>query len=224
VDAHELHVWTACPQDFDAEGIASLMPLLDDEERERCARFRFAQDRRAYIVSHAMRRAALSRVLGASPSTIGFHHDTQGKPVLSAPRADGIFFSHSRRRDTVAIAVTRLGPVGIDVESAEAQADGSELLDRHVRATDPRKFPLYWTALEAFWKAEGTGLDEDHQRIECSPDPSRAFPISFEGELAGPRAMARALTPPGGCVTTVAILGANEFNLTHHHCNSAREI
>jgi 4'-phosphopantetheinyl transferase len=179
----------ARPRDFAGE-TASLEPLLDAAERDAARRFRDELDRDAYVVVHALRRALLADETRLHADAIRIGHDSRGQPFLAAPGGDAIHFSHSRHRNAVACAVTRAAPVGIDVEYIDERRADAGLLVPFMDlaaggAVDAPGFYRHWTALEAFWKACGTGLAEGQPRIRCTRQARGRFDISFEsGEPA----------------------------------------
>jgi phosphopantetheinyl transferase len=210
----QLEVWTARPADFGATLVQDLDPLLDDSERARAARFRHEADRRAYALAHALRRSVLAGWLAVDPREICFSQAPGGRPVLLAPGGDTLFFSHARSRDVVACAVTRLAPVGIDVEAAHAGGVDEQMISRFVvpgsdigLAQDERiaRFYLDWTALEAFWKAEGKGLADGNPRVECRQAAGGRFEIWLEGDARGPRARVFPIPHSPGSLITLAI-------------------
>lgn len=188
--------------------------LLDEAERERAARFKHEADHRSYVLAHALRRAVLARWLAIDPREIVFSQEPGGRPVLAHPRDHSLHFSHSRTRDAVACAVTRLAPVGIDAQTAQAREADDELIARFVVLGDeggPRgftqdertsRFYFYWTALEAFWKAEGKGLADGNPRIECRTNARGQFEAWLEGDSDAPRARLFPIErSPGSCIT-----------------------
>jgi 4'-phosphopantetheinyl transferase len=185
----EVRVACARPRDFAGE-TASLESLLDAAEREAARRFRNELDRDAYVVAHALRRALLADETRLETGTIRIGHDSRGQPFLAVPGGDAIHFSHSRQRNAVACAVTRSAPIGIDVEYIDPGRADAGLLSRFMDlaaggAADAYGFYRHWTALEAFWKACGTGLAEGQPRIRCAMRARNRFDISFEsGEPA----------------------------------------
>lgn len=236
----------ADPRRFEESRAGDLLRLLDAAERERLGRFRHPADARAYLLAHAMRRAAVARALGAPPADVGFSDDRHGKPLVEGARGPGIFFSHSRRREGVACVVTRAAAVGIDVESEAAQHEGPDfaLLDPYMELPEParraadmgpdqgRQFRCYWTALEAYWKAQGTGLASSNPRVRCTRSPSGEFEVAVAGD--SPSRRARVFFLPSSNELTVAIAlklsdeaGATQehsFEFDVYHCNSSMEI
>jgi len=165
-----VEVWTARPQALGKEACESLAGVLGQDERDRAARLRFEADRHAFVVSRAMRRVAIGLALGADAQDLRFGTGAQGEPTLLDPRAGSLSFSLSRTRELVAFALCPGGPVGIDVELVR---DGVEvdLLEPYMDLPEPGEpmgledFYVRWTALEAFWKAQGLGLSRTHPRI-----------------------------------------------------------
>jgi len=238
----------ADPRRFREDSAGDLLRLLDASERERFGRFRHEADARAYMLAHAMRRAGVAKALGVSPGEIVFAHDDKGKPLLEGPHRNDIFFSHSRRREGVACVVTRAGAVGIDVESARAgtEGDGSgfsllapymELPDAARRAADMgpdahRQFRCYWTALEAYWKAQGTGLATSNPRVQCTRNPGGEFEVAIAGNPPSQRANVFFVPSAHELTVAVALQLSNESIAPRHksfrcqvlHCNSSMEI
>jgi phosphopantetheinyl transferase len=247
-DAPPLSVllWMADPRRFQEARAGDLLRLLDAGERERLARFKHEADARAYLLVHAMRRAAVARALDTSPTEIAFSHDSNGKPLLEGPRRGDIFFSHSRRREGVACVVTSAGAVGIDVESGRGDGDesGLALLAPYMVLPDParraadmgpdaeRQFRCYWTALEAYWKAQGTGLAASNPRVQCTRDPAGEFEVAIAGDPPSRRARVFFLPSSNQLTVAVALQLSHEANASQrhsfdfrvHHCNSSMEI
>jgi 4'-phosphopantetheinyl transferase len=193
VEEYGVQVWTAQPAELDEAQWPALGLLLDEAEELRSRQFKMAQDRRAYVLAHALRRAALACALAVAPHEIVVSHEAGGKPVLAGPAAKGaIFFSHSRSRDAVVFALSHAAPIGIDVASVDTANADFDLLARFVAlpeakrreaelGSDPaRQFFFYWTALEAFWKAAGTGLASGNPRIRCQKNRLGTFDILLD--------------------------------------------
>ena len=68
--------------DADAARLDSLFEILAPEERERAARFRFAEHRRQYIICRGTLREILSRYVELNPARIAFVYNRHGKPGL----------------------------------------------------------------------------------------------------------------------------------------------
>jgi 4'-phosphopantetheinyl transferase len=170
-----IEVWTARPDRVDTAACNALARLLDAHERERAASFRFEADRLAFVVAHALRRLALGCAIGVDPAELQFTTDAHGRPLLLGADAGTPAFSLTRSRGLVACAVGHQPSIGVDVELVRpglpasvlepfvAPARGAAFLD------DAPDLFMQWTALEAFWKARGTGLSSTQPRIGLRP-------------------------------------------------------
>lgn len=220
--ASPLQVWTARPADFGRAMPGDLARLLDDAERGRAARFRHESDRRSFVLAHALRRCVLAQWLATDPREIAFSHEPGGRPVLHRPRDERLYFSHSRSRDVIACAVTRIAPVGIDVETTHAGGADGALVARFVVPghdddllapgdNEPAsRFYLHWTALEAFWKAGGKGLADGNPRIELRRNADGRHEVWLEGDSRGPHARLFRLQHSGGACVTLALCSTAE--------------
>ena len=109
-----------------------------------------------------------------------------------------VSISHSG--DVVAVAVTRAGPVGVDVEQFGAAIHRSGLDGLHGIRNSQRRhsaadFYAYWTRKEAVLKATGEGLRRTMNTIDVTP-PRRRPPWFAERQL-GCRVPDDRLTPSG---------------------------
>jgi 4'-phosphopantetheinyl transferase len=116
-------------------------------------------------------RTVLGGYLGVPPVAVEFAYGAFGKPHLGATFASsGIEFNLSTTSRALLIAVTRAGPVGVDVEAATCIPDAQRLVRRFFASSEAtvldalgddhqsRRFLRYWTAKEAYTKALGCGL------------------------------------------------------------------
>lgn len=211
-----VQVWTASPGVLDDVQWSKLEALLDGAERTRADRFKLPADRRSYVLSHGLLRLALAHALATSPAAIVLSHHGSGKPVMRSPRRPHVCFSLARSRLLVACVVTSLGPVGIDVEPIRDGHADFDLLSRFValpiaaihkaeREEDAaRRFFFLWTALEAFWKAQGTGLASGNARICCATNVPGACDIRLEN-MDAPHARIVTVPCADDCAISVAL-------------------
>ena len=194
--APEVHLACARPAHWSAADREALAHLLDEGERAAARRFRFEQDRTAYTIAHAMLKALVAQESGLAPERIELRHDAKGRPFIA--QLPQLHVSLSRSGDAVACAVTRIAPVGIDIEQVDTRPADAGLLGAFVATTEPvttRQFYLQWTALEAFWKACGTGLADGQPRIHCVARSASRFDVHLEhggGACAGRGAVVHA--------------------------------
>jgi 4'-phosphopantetheinyl transferase len=158
------------------------LSLLSSQERDRIGRLLRPEDQRSYGTAHASLRLILGGILGLSPREVEFVSGTSGKPVLSqrAARA-GLDFSISHTREASAIAVSSIGPVGVDIEFCRpihqpiqlaSKLFGNDValrLASNSLGNRDRQFIEVFTAAEAFLKATERVVLENGQ-----------FPVQFE--------------------------------------------
>lgn len=180
LDRDAVHVWLARADVSDA-ACAAAAEILDVEERERAARFRFDDDRRRAIVARATLRRLLGGYLSRDPRALRFRSGASGKPALTD---DALEFNVSHSGVRVAIAVARATPIGIDVECERSMHDIDDIARRYfapVEAAevvgDPARFFAFWTAKEALVKAIGGGLSIGLASFATTPSIDRFTPV-----------------------------------------------
>jgi 4'-phosphopantetheinyl transferase len=159
--------------------------LLDDAERARADRFRFAADRLAYVAAHALLRQILADAVGLAPRDWRFATEPSGKPVIApAFGRPTLKFNLSHTRGMVACAVGWGDDLGVDVEPAHAADAALEIVSRNfapseiarLSALDPRErsvaFTRLWTLKEAYIKATGQGLGLPLDGFAFTLDPT----------------------------------------------------
>lgn len=165
-----------------AVGAADDDALLDEQERERAARFAFERDRRRYVAAHAALRRLLGRRMGQAADTLRFETGAFGKPRLAGERRCSFSLSHSD--DQALVAVSDDDEVGVDLEQLRPLPD-IDALARQCLATRERfhfdatpvaerelAFLRAWTRKEACLKALGTGLHVEPASFEAGIDTS----------------------------------------------------
>jgi phosphopantetheinyl transferase len=135
---------------------------------------------RRRLLARAALRIALARCLGCAPAALRFATDASGKPRLDRP---GPQFSVSSSSDWSLIAVTSLGPVGIDLEGVVALAELEAIVARQftpaqaqeiLKQSGERRLAAFyrcWTRIEAQLKATGVGLAAGLGTTMSDPDP-----------------------------------------------------
>jgi 4'-phosphopantetheinyl transferase len=167
---------------------------LNAAERERAHRLLQEADRARFVAAHALLRTVLASWTGLAPAELAFDARCRvcggrhGKPTLT----DGPHFSLSYAGDRVVVAVTSIGPVGVDVEDhAAVRFDGfdSVVLASAERApVGAAARATVWVRKEAILKATGHGLAFDPSRVEVTaPDgPARLVAWHADDPPAGP--------------------------------------
>jgi len=164
-----LHLWCAYPDDLlDEEAAEACARLLSDEELARWQRYKFDQNRREYLATHALVRTALSSYRPLAPEAWRFKLNDYGKPAVEPdcePR-----FNLSNSTGLVVCLIGEGAEVGVDVEP---RARARSILEIGPRVFSPRERAQLedlrederperalrlWTLKEAYIKARGMGL------------------------------------------------------------------
>jgi 4'-phosphopantetheinyl transferase len=156
--------------------LSRLALLLDEEDRQRIARYRREQDRAVRTAATAALRIVLAERMECSPGSLRFGCGSAGKPYVDG----GPAFNISHSGDRVLIGVAAEGRLGVDIEVLRHLSDLSSLA-RSVFSPDElesllisaegerlRAFYRGWTRKEAFLKAVGIGLSAPLQEFSVS--------------------------------------------------------
>ena len=165
-----------------------LLRMLDMDERQRAARFRFPPVAAEFIQAHVALRLLLARQTGQRPEELEVKADAQGKPCL--PGEAQLNFNLSHTQGCAAIILATGHPVGIDIEKRHALNDLLALVDRVCTPSErdellrnPREkredlFFQLWTRKEALLKALGSGLRMEPRRVEVGLAEEREVDLS----------------------------------------------
>jgi len=180
LSATDVHVWAA-QLDLSPGALASLAAILDEAESARATRFRSHTHQNRFIAARGALRSILGTYLDCAPDELQFDYGAHGKPALTGRFAEcGLFFNLAHSEDLALLAVTRLGPIGVDVERVRPMADADELVERFF---SPRENALFqqlscdkknvaffnlWTRKEAWLKATGEGIAHSLNRVEVT--------------------------------------------------------
>jgi 4'-phosphopantetheinyl transferase len=165
--------------------LGSLLHAIEEEERRcprlsadevlRAGRLSDPEQRRLWRASHIALRDILERFSGPELRNVPFASKAGGRPEL-APQLfslsdfQNLNFSLSHSGDVALIAVSRMGPVGADIEAAHARAFPEarkkkiEEIAVEIAGGAPlpgdgdRRFLQAWTRVEAMSKADGRGV------------------------------------------------------------------
>jgi 4'-phosphopantetheinyl transferase len=220
---HEIHVW-ASSLSVSSDVLTGLTATLSPLEKEHAGKFKFDLHRNRFIAGRGLLRTILGRYLQISPSKLDFAYSPQGKPALDLKSGGaGLHFNLAHTEDLALFVVTRVGPVGVDVESIRPVKEMSDLVARFFSqrenelfqklptSTKPRAFFNLWIRKEALLKAAGEGIMCSLNLVEVSflPDePARVLAISGDSEKAASWSL-HALSPAPGFVGAVAIQARN---------------
>ena len=228
----DIHVWAtalAAPANVLEDFARNLSP----DETERAKKFKFEKHQNRYIAGRGALRAILGQYLHAPPADLRFAYLTNGKPTLADKFASaGIHFNLAHTGDLALVAVTRLGMVGVDVESVRPVKNVDELIARFFSSREnelfqkvpdhekPAAFFNLWTRKEALLKATGEGITRSLSLVEVSflpGEPARLIAISGDAK-AGEGWGLRELAPATGFTGAVAVqMGTS--NIQHRTLN-----
>lgn len=182
----EVHLWITSPQDYYSEsGDGVYEALLGADERRHYEELAQPDHRREYLIGRVFLREVIAAYSGGAAAELEFESNASGKPRLKAtPATTPLSFNFSHGADLMACAVTRLGEVGVDVETISQDRGMVEVADHYfssielagleaLGAVDQQsQFFRIWTLKEAYIKARGEGHSQalDSFSFYC-PDP-----------------------------------------------------
>ena len=191
-----LELWLAYPSDLAEPAVEeACAAILDDDERARAARFRFARHRLEFLATHALTRVALSHAHALPPRAWSFSINKYGKP--SPDSECGLRFNQSNSLELAVCLIARaestggcVAEVGVDVESLARAEEIVPLAPRVFSTAEraqldalpaiarPDRALSLWTLKEAYIKARGMGLSLPLDGISFLFDGAQA--IRFE--------------------------------------------
>jgi 4'-phosphopantetheinyl transferase len=225
VDVHVLAVNLGAPPH------QALMPVLSQDERQRAARFHFAQDQYRFVCGRGMLRVILASYLRIEPADVRFNYGAKGKPLLDAPAHRPLHFNLAHSSNLALIAVSHCCPLGIDVEHVRPMNDASDIAaslfsrreSQELETLPPDQrtegFFNLWTRKEACVKATGQGLSEILSQIEVTFVPGHpARLLRYPGETAAHEHWTLAeLNPAANFVGAVAAMAPAQISCWQWH-------
>jgi 4'-phosphopantetheinyl transferase len=179
--------------DVAPEEEARLAALLAADERARAALFRFARDRRRFVVRRGRAREWLAEEVGGNPARLRFTANAHGKPELTG----GPHFSLSHSGETMMLAIGD-AELGCDIEAIDPALDWPPLARTFFSPTENAAlaalapeaartaFFACWSRKEAFIKALGLGLSYPLDAFTVSVGAAPAVVSGGEGWEARP--------------------------------------
>ncbi|MFD0312330.1 thioesterase domain-containing protein [Streptomyces sp. NPDC127119] len=177
MDPTGVHVWLV---DVDDErSVRRSTALLPPAETARLSAV-ITRDRHRRLGAQAALRILAAEAAGVRPAELLVRREPNGKPFLAHVRGPHISLSHSGRY--AGVAVTRTGPVGVDIEEQRpvGHLDGlarTMMSDAeyawwltHDEATASESLFRHWTYKEAVLKALGLGLGGGLSSVVCAED------------------------------------------------------
>jgi len=217
--------------DVSAKQLQSHRLLLNPAEAARADRFARGQHASRWTVCHAMLRKILANYCNTAPETLLFSEEGNGKPLLAkVPGNAELHFNLSHSEAVALIAVTSIGPIGVDIEYERNLRDWEAISCRFFSpaeqaelatvSTDERRHAFYacWTRKEAVIKATGEGLSAklDAFDVSLSPDRDARVCAYHDSARAGRRWQLHHLQPHPGYVGAVAIRHPTPVRIACH--------
>jgi 4'-phosphopantetheinyl transferase len=172
------------------------LPLLSEQRREQCLRFKFELGRQTCAAAYLLLRQGMREEYGITEPPV-FEYGEHGKPMIAGQPHIHFNLSHCRE---AAICVLSDQPVGCDIESIRkfkeslvryTMTDDEQALIAQSPQPD-RAFVRLWTQKEAVLKLIGTGITDNlknvlttftgHLETIVSPDKNYIYSIARAGE------------------------------------------
>lgn len=153
------------------QGQPVLFKLLDKNEQQRSASYKFDKHRNLYIVAHVFLRKVLSYHADLAPEDWQFYQNSYGKPYIKNSEFQAIQFNLSHTDGMIVCAVNRTHNVGADVEISRpinyikqmsrrnyTEREYNDIFSKSNSEEQLHRFFTYWTLKESLVKALGCGL------------------------------------------------------------------
>ncbi len=213
-----VHVWAAS-LNASREQLEQYEATLSSAELARAGQFRFAPLRARFITGRALLRKVLAQHLGTKPADLQFAYGRHGKPFLANFAPADLQFNLAHSEHLMLLAVTRVGPIGVDLERLRPLEEANTLVARFFsprenaafRRLPPEErvvgFYNLWTRKEAWLKATGEGIGSLLHRVEVSFVPGApAQLVALPGDLGDASEWdLHSFSPAKGFVAAVAI-------------------
>ncbi|NOQ13181.1 MAG: 4'-phosphopantetheinyl transferase superfamily protein [Methyloprofundus sp.] len=168
-----------------ASQLSDYLAVLDDSELTTAERFKSTEARKRYIICHGILRQLLAERVNESAANLRIDKAEFGKPFL--PDHPEISFNMSHSGDILAIAISSLCQLGIDVEYYKTRNTWEGLVKKCFAPEEAeywyslnnteRKHAFYqfWVKKEAFVKAVGKGITLGLNQCVVNPHHSSSF-------------------------------------------------
>ena len=214
----EAHVWHA-DLELHKSSQVSYLNILSPDEKKRACEFRFAKDRRNFIIARGILRVLIGSYLEGEPAEISFHYNEFGKPRVA--NEGDLAFNVSHSQNAALFAFTKKRDVGVDVEFVNPDIEVRDIAAKFFSANEVRNlfalpeeqqalgFFNCWTRKEAFIKAIGEGLSFPLNQFSVSLEPDK--PAKLLATDLDPEAVSHwsiySLSPGANFVGCIAIEG-----------------
>ncbi|WP_217166214.1 4'-phosphopantetheinyl transferase superfamily protein [Streptomyces sp. AC512_CC834] len=194
----QTHVW-AVPEPGPGPGGEAVLrrcaAFLPPDELARLGHL-VASQRALYASAHAALRGVTAAYAGVHWSQVAFVRGTFGKPYVRGRPGLRVSLAHTGGMSL--IAVSRDGPVGVDVERIVPLRDPAGMRRQILSDWEADRWPTdredaahtglfaHWTCKEAVLKAIGSGLAGDLTAVRVTPGARRAGPVPVHAAPGAP--------------------------------------
>jgi 4'-phosphopantetheinyl transferase len=218
--------------DADPFRIEMLTALLSKDECARADRFRFADDRRRFIVARGRLRQLLGAELGVDPRALALQYGAHGKPFLAERFAAArLQFNVAHSGEIAVIALTVGHHVGVDVEALRELDDAGDIVAGYFSQREQQEYDDVrpedkaaaffngWTRKEAVTKALGTGLSLPLDCFDVSLAPGKPACLRRLRDKAGSACgwHLHSFSPAIGYIAAIAVEGSQSECEVHLH-------
>ncbi len=193
----EIHLWFVFPDEIqDDRLLLDYEKLMTQEEYERYVRYRFAKDRRLYLITRALVRTTLSRYIDIDPGLWRFSKNQYGRPeIIPSEGMPLVRFNLSHTNGLVICGVVLEQDIGVDVENTERPNVAMEIPQKFFSCCEVEelyslpaqkmqdRFFHYWTLKESYIKARGMGLSLPLEQFTFHISEDKPLHISFDPRL-----------------------------------------
>ncbi len=169
--------------DDSASRLDEYRQILSLDEQEKADRYRKHVDYCRSVISRAVLRQLLGRVLESTTTDIQFEYGAFGKPALASHHGSDVHFNVSHSGNWILIGLSAKNPIGVDVEEMRAIESLEGLAKSTFSAVEfeiwrdlPAEYSVAgffrgWTCKEALIKAFGMGISLPLDNVQVGIDP-----------------------------------------------------
>ncbi len=199
--------------------LADALHLLSPAEQERVRRKLRTADRDELALAYALHRLVLGSFLSCDPAGIELDRDLSGRPFV---HGNGLHTSLSHAHGAIAVAVSRQGFVGIDMEPAARASELPEIATSVMHSSEvdalsrlsaggrAQALLALWVRKEALLKAAGIGLVREMTSFEAPA--GRLVGLPMADGMEGAEATIHMLEAGSMWVAAIAALPETGFH------------
>jgi 4'-phosphopantetheinyl transferase len=167
---HDVDVWYCLTDELRPDHRAACLANLSAAERDDLGRHRSGAVKGQFLIGRALVRSALTEYAGLPEDAWRFSATKRGRPFVDHPHSHRhLHFNITLTNGLAAVAISRIGEIGIDAEWIDWQFDFRPIVVSMFAALERReilhshedaraRFYELWTLKESYIKARGTGL------------------------------------------------------------------